>query len=27
VITNFDLFWNLLTLLLVIGSITYIYHY
>jgi hypothetical protein len=27
VITTFDLFWNLLTLLLVIGSITYIYHY
>ena len=27
VITTFELFWNLLTLLLVIGSITYIYHY
>jgi hypothetical protein len=27
VITTFDLFWNLLTLLLVIGSITYVYHY
>jgi hypothetical protein len=27
VITTFDLFWNLLTLLLVIGSITYTYHY
>jgi hypothetical protein len=24
---TFDLFWNLLTLLLVVGSITYIYHY
>jgi hypothetical protein len=27
VMATFDLFWNLLTLLLVIGSITYIYHY
>jgi hypothetical protein len=27
VITTFDLFWNLLILLLVIGSITYMYHY
>jgi|WetSurMetagenome_2_1015567.scaffolds.fasta_scaffold380268_2 hypothetical protein len=26
-ITAFDLFWNLLTLLAVIGSITYLYHY
>jgi hypothetical protein len=27
VMASFDLCWNLLTLLLVIGSITYIYHY
>ena len=27
VMATFDLFWNLLTLLLVIGSITYTYHY
>ena len=27
VTATFDLFWNLLTLLLVIGSITYLYHY
>ncbi len=27
VIFTFDLCWNLLTLLLVIGSITYVYHY
>lgn len=27
VIATFDLFWNLLTLLLVIGSITYVYRY
>ena len=27
VMTTFELFWNLLTLLLVIGCITYLYHY
>ena len=27
VMASFDLFWNLLTLLVVIGSITYMYHY